>query len=93
MAFLSNWWCWAGHVARLAARQPEQWIAETLTWRDVVHRETVRALHWRLSDAGRQGLGRDVHGATSRHWDQPIQSICTEHVPNTARLMVAQDKE
>lgn len=37
-----NWWRWAGHAARLAERQPEQWIAEALTWRDAMYREATK---------------------------------------------------
>lgn len=41
----TTWWRWAGHAARLAAKDPNSWVGELLSRRDAWHLKTMRSAH------------------------------------------------
>lgn len=52
-SIVGSWWRNAGHLARLADREPGRYISPLVSWRDAACRRTVRGQLWRQSD--RQG--------------------------------------
>lgn len=44
-AVAASWWRWAGHAARLSAREPHRRNAAALGWKDAWWRQGVRYLH------------------------------------------------
>lgn len=92
-ALLASWWRYAGHIARLAAREPDRWISKILTWRDAAYRRSVRGLLWRSNDPTRQRVGRGSRHTTARRWDDPLQHVCGGHTQGLQPWQVlAQDK-
>lgn len=73
---LTSWRRWGGHVARLAAREPERWISEAIHWRDATYRESMRATFWREPDPDRLSLGCGIHVYTTLRRDDPLQAHC-----------------
>lgn len=57
-ALLPSWWCWGGHIARLAVRDEARFLTAVVGWRDAIYREALRGLLWRRWDPNRQRLGR-----------------------------------
>lgn len=55
-AVLASWWSWAGHTARLAAREPQRRVFKVIHRRDATYREAMRGLHCRASDPDRRRL-------------------------------------
>lgn len=93
VAVAASWWRYAGHIARVAKREPDRWVAQALQWRDASYRQAVRALHWSKSDPERQRLGRALKGCTARRWDDPLQSTCNKHLGREEPWQsIAQDK-
>lgn len=44
----ASWWRWGGHIARLAQRQPQRWIAHVALWQEnmVDENQQARTCTW-----------------------------------------------
>lgn len=67
-ALLSSWWRGAGHLVRLAQRQPDRWIARILKCCDAAYRRIVCGVLWRQNDSTRQKLNHGSRHTIARRW-------------------------